>query len=180
MAKGGSQEYILREIEPTDTVSALSLGDEQFAPLKAFLRTCAKRYHADHLAKTYVYVTSEYPNRIIAYITLICSQVSIDGGQPEVADYGYPDLPAIKIARLAVDRRHRGNDLATNLVSLATALAKEHVVPRIGCRFLVVDSKKDSIKFYEKCGFRLLDTEANKAQDAPVMFMDIGKLQGNV
>ena len=50
-------------------------------------------------------------------------------------------------------------------------------MPHVGCRFLTVDSKQQSIKFYEKRGFRLLDTEHNKQQENPVMFIDLAKLK---
>jgi len=41
---------------------------------------------------------------------------------------------------------------------------------------MVVDAKKKSVPFYEKRGFTLLDTEANKKLDAPVMFIDLTKI----
>jgi GNAT superfamily N-acetyltransferase len=171
-----SQDVVLREIGPEDSVSGLSLGDQEFTPLKTFLRKHARRYHKECLAKTYVFVTQAKPEKIVAYISLICSQIEASYGQPEVEEYEYGDLPAVKVARLAVDSRNRGQDLGSKLVAVATAIAKDNVMPHVGCRFLVVDSKKGSVKFYEKCGFRLLDTPNNKKRSSPVMFLDLWKL----
>lgn len=171
-----SQDVVFREIRPDDSVSGLSLGDAEFTPLKAFLRKCARRYHTECLAKTYVYVTTDDRPKVVGYISLICSQIEIDGGHPAVEDYEYKDIPAVKVARLAVDHRFRGNALGKKLVSVAVALAKEQVMPHVGCRFLVVDSKKGSVDFYKKRGFTLLDTENNKRRASPVMFMDLWKL----
>lgn len=171
-----SQDVVLREIRPEDSVSGLSLGDQQFTPLKTFLKKHARRYHTECLAKTYVFAAQTKPEKIVAYISLICSQIEVSGGQPAVKEYEYSDLPAIKIARLAVDIRNRGQDLGSKLVAVATAIARDSVMPHVGCRFLVVDSKKDSVRFYEKCGFRLLDTSNNRKRSSPVMFLDIWKL----
>jgi len=171
-----SQDVVLREIRPEDPVSGLSLGDPQFTPLKTFLKKHARRYHTECLAKTYVYVTQGEQEKIVAYVSLICSQIEVSSGLPEVKEYEYSDLPAVKVARLAVDSRNRGNDLGSKLVALATAIARNNVMPHVGCRFLVVDAKKDSVRFYEKCGFRLLDTPNNRKRSSPVMFLDLWKL----
>lgn len=128
------------------------------------------------MAKTYVAVVGEKP-KIVAYISLICSQIEIDGGHPAVKDYEYKDLPAVKVARLAVDHRYRGTDHGSNLVALAIAMARNQVMPHVGCRFLIVDSKKGAVDFYKKCGFTLLETENNKRRSEPVMFMDLWKLE---
>jgi GNAT superfamily N-acetyltransferase len=171
-----SQDVVIREIRPDDSVSGLSLGAAEFAPLKAFLRKCARRYHTECLAKTYVLVTGGDQPKIIAYVSLICSQIEVDGGHPSVEDYDYKDLPAVKVARLAVDQRQRDHDYGSSLVALAVALATKQVMPHVGCRFLIVDSKKGSVDFYKKCGFTMLDTENNKRRSSPVMFMDLWKI----
>ena len=48
-------------------------------------------------------------------------------------------------------------------------------MPHVGCRFLVVDSKRDSISFYQKGGFVLLDTVSNHSDQHPLMFFDLYK-----
>lgn len=94
-----------------------------------------------------------------------------------VEDYSYSSFPAVKIARLLVDSRYRGAPygLGRLLVSLALGITKDEVCPAVGCRFVMVDAKKESVKFYEKCGFRALNTDENKERDIPVMFIDLLK-----
>jgi ribosomal protein S18 acetylase RimI-like enzyme len=59
----------------------------------------------------------------------------------------------VKIARLAVDSRFERRGIGTYLVY--AAIAKAFSINGItGCRFILVDSKKESIDFYEKLGFR--------------------------
>lgn len=170
----------LRQIEPGDSVSGLSLGDAALTPLKMFLKKHAREYHANDLAKTYALFASTAPKKVIAYITLVCGQVETKeqvgeqiGGE---VVYTYDHCPAVKIARLAVDRRYERKGLGKHLVDFALGLTKDEISPRIGCRFVIVDSKKSAVDFYRKCGFTLLNTAANKELDTPVMFVDLRKV----
>ena len=167
---------ILREISPDDSVSGLSLGDDALLPLKIFLRKHARRYHTQNTGKTYVLVYDKNPRQVVAYVTLICSQVLTESvGRPDGLDgYAHDDFPAIKIARLAVDYRHRGKDLGKTLVDWSVGVASGRVMPHVGCRFLIVDSKHGSVGFYKKQGFQLVNTQHDL--EHPLMYLDIGKL----
>jgi hypothetical protein len=46
---------------------------------------------------------------------------------------------------------------------------------RTGCRFITVDAYKDSLKFYEKNGFKYLTTTDINA-DTRLMFFDLKQL----
>ena len=173
MADADNEALTLREISPDDKVSGLSLGDKAFLPLVMFLKKDARTHHVENLSKTYVFANPE--GKVVAYITIVCSQIELATPPEGLANYRYP-YPAIKIAKLAVNEKHRKLKLGYKLVSLALALSKERVLPHVGCRFLAVDSHPDAITFYEKCGFRLLDTEANRQLKNPLMFVDLGKL----
>lgn len=155
-------------------------GGEAFAPLKAFARQRAQKFETANLARTYV-LEDQAERRIAAYITLVCSEVkSVPANDvgPEI-DFRYPHFPAVKIARLLVDERYRGGEqkrgFGKTLVEFALGIAQNDICPAVGCRFVVVDSKTESVKFYEKCGFTLLDTTDNKAASEKVMFLDLHK-----
>lgn len=168
----------LREIQPGDICAGLSLGHANYVPLKTFLRRDANRYHQQNVAKTYVMVDASNPPIVWAYISLMCSVIALtdlsDEHLPEdIDEYRYPDFPAIKIARLAVDRRMRRKDIGRTLIQFAMSVAKDRIMPAIGCRFLVVDSKQESIDFYLQCGFTLLKTEKNLVSDHPLLYVDL-------
>lgn len=177
---GDSLSVNLKQIEPGDRLTGLSLGDEAFTPLKTFLQKHAHKYEARSLARTYAAFRSD--NRKIAgYITLVCGEIATEDGEDNLVqepglEYLYNQYPAVKIARLAVDRRLSGFGLGRQLVNLALGQARNVICPTVGCRFVVVDSKRQSVKFYEKCGFTLLDTIANRSRDAPVMWIDLNKV----
>lgn len=116
---------------------------------------------------------------MLGYITLVCGEVVTDDGDDcliEGVDYRYRQYPAVKIARLAVDKSlQRRAGLGRHLVDIALGTARREVCPSVGCRFVMVESKKNAVKFYERCGFTMLDTAANKERDEPVMFVDLSK-----
>lgn len=166
-------EYELRLVEPGDTLTGLSLGDEAFQPLKTFLQRDAKRFQGRNLGRTYGVFAGR---KIVAYLTLVCGEVSsCDDIQDAEDGFTYDSYPAIKIARLAVDRRHRGG-LGRQLVEFALGVAKNQICPAVGCRFVVVDSKQQSIGFYKRCGFTMINTVVNKDRDQPVMFIDLHRI----
>src|SRR3546814_8071828 len=86
-------------------LSGLSLGHEDFTPLKIFLARHAQKYELQSLARTYAAFKGK---KIVGYITLTCGEViSNNDCDRLVADVEYPyhHYPAVKIARLAVDQR---------------------------------------------------------------------------
>jgi GNAT superfamily N-acetyltransferase len=170
----------VRQIEPSDKLTGLSLGAADFAPLKTFLQKHAKAYHEKNLARTYAIFSD---SRVIGYITLVCGEIVLEGDKSLLDEpdlhYKYKTYPALKIARLAVDMRHRNNDYGTLLVDLAVGTAKETICPAVGCRFVAVDSKRDALNFYLRQGFALLDTPENRNRKEPVLFLDLHKASSN-
>lgn len=146
--------FELRELSPSDGCNALSLGDQAFTPLKSFLRKEAKKLHQEHLARTFVLVRRGEAT-VLAYITTLCTHVAVQQfGEPMVLDgFRYKDYPAIKLARLAVDSSLKRQGIGSQLVDFVIGLITEHVMPYTGCRFLVVDSKNESVNFYLSKGF---------------------------
>jgi predicted N-acetyltransferase YhbS len=84
----------------------------------------------------------------------------------------------VKIARLAVDTSLRGQGIGAALVDFSLGVIKTQICPWVGCRFVVVDSKKTAVSFYsDECGFTILDTEENRKLDSPILFMDLYKIR---
>jgi len=168
--------FELREIQPGDKFAGFSMGDAQFQPLKTFLTRDAKEFNRQRLARTYVFVDAD--DKIAAYISLVCGEIAAaqdNAVELDGAQYRYDHYPAVKIARLAVRTNLRGGGVGVELVNFGFGLALD-VSNSVGCRFVVVDAKQPSIDFYTKRGFRMLDTEENKARDEPIMFVDLHTL----
>ena len=101
-----SDGYCVRPLLPEDNLNNFKLGDQAFLPLKTFLRQDALQYQQSLIAQTYVAAASDQPGRLFGYITLTCSEMDISEGYA-LADCPsatrYDTLPAVKIARLAVE-----------------------------------------------------------------------------
>ena len=172
-------DFVLRPLASHDTLKGLKSGDAAFAPLTAFARNKAQKYEAANLARTYV-IDDQSTGRTVAYVTLVCSEVrSVDPQlQPENLEFPYDHYPAVKIARLLVDKRYRGENrrgLGKTLVDFALGIARSEICPAVGCRFVVVEAKSQSVGFYEARGFTTIDTPTNRELPAPVMYLDLHK-----
>lgn len=128
-------------------VSAFSCGKPQlddFLKLHAFSRQNAK------LSRTYV-VTFEGSPVVVAYYTLAHLSIS-QGEAPKKMARGMPStIPALLLARLAVDTGYQGMKLGSSLFT--DALRRAWVVIEASAapvRFFVVDAKDEESKaFYE-------------------------------
>jgi ribosomal protein S18 acetylase RimI-like enzyme len=180
------EEFEIRQIEAGDTVTGLSLGDADFQPLKSYLKNEAKLHQAQGLARTYglFYLGADNPRKVLGYMTLVCGEIAA-ANAPEAQHlsggglYRYPQFPAVKLARLAVDSSQKGHGWGTIFVDMAVGISRNEIASRVGCRFLVVDAKQKSVAFYRKAGFTLLDTDANRERPEPVVFVDLLKVPGS-
>ena len=171
--------FELRALAPGDTFSGMKSGDAAFAALSSFAKSKAHKYEAANLARTYVIYDGAL-TRIAAYVTLVCSEVVSSKPilQADDPEFPFGHFPAVKIARLLVDKRYREKNsrgFGRTLVDFSLGIARSEICPAVGCRFVVVDAKQASVKFYEKCGFTLVDTAANRARTEPVMYIDLHK-----
>lgn len=187
------KDYTIRSLSQQDNLKKFKTGDPAYQPLKAFLSNQAINFQIALVAQTYVAVTLDDNNRdtgnVIGFITLTCSEIDLRNGYSvddcEHANK-YDSLPAVKIARLAVDKNYRthitdgsivkGKRIGEMLVNFAIAITVDMISSQVGCRFLITDSKKPAVGFYEKIGFTFLDTEDNRNSDNPILFIDLKKI----
>jgi GNAT superfamily N-acetyltransferase len=171
--------FTLRPLEPGDVVNKLQLAHEDDA-LRAFLKQLAPKFHEADVAKTYVAVegTDQGP-RIRSYISISLSEILREYANledcPEASRFNYP---AVKIGRLATDRRYEGRGLGGALIDLVVGLVHDQIMPHAGCRFLILDANRAKIGYYQRRGFVLVRNPENldEANQNPVMFMDLHRL----
>ncbi len=170
--------FELRELSPADGCNTLSLGNPAFTPLKTFLRKEANKLHQEHLARTFVLVPQD-ETKVLAYITTLCTHVTVEqfGKHDAVLDgFRYKDYPAIKLARLAVDASLQRQGIGSQLVDFVIGLITDHVMPHTGCRFLVVDSKPESVNFYKAKGFLTIGVNNDGESVTTTMFIDLRRV----
>jgi len=125
-----------------------------------YLNNDALRSMDDHIALTWL-LTERSTEKIAAYMSLIMDAIKLSFTEKELHHLNYPfrTIPALKIAKLAVDQAFSvkykgiGTFMVDSAVRIAWACNKIHCA----CRFLTVDADLEHdqgiLKFYEKNGF---------------------------
>ena len=115
--------------------------------------------------------------KLIGYITLLNDRINLEGDLKAFfrdKEVFYHSLPAIKIGRLCVDDNYLRKGLGTLMISFAIKTANIIQDHYSGCRFIVLDAKrnkdKDPIHFYKKLGFNIL--KERKKGTTP-MYLDL-------
>ncbi len=88
--------------------------------------------------------------------------------------------PAIKIGRLATAKEWQKKGIGRYLIAYIAKLSIE-TGARTGVRLLIVESKPESVEFYEKCGFELTFlVNREKKRSNRTMFLDLQSLRSEV
>lgn len=122
--------------------------------LDEFLRTQASQAQGKFLSATHVLVPAHETSAIVGYVTLVSASVPLADCPPSLKRISNrPQLPALLLARMAVDSAHKGKGLGEYLLKHALIRAWQMNVAS-GCLLLIVDAKDEESKgFYVKYGF---------------------------
>ena len=86
--------------------------------------------------------------------------------------------PVLRLPRLAVDERAKGQGVGRLLLQAVLALAAK-MAADFGCIGVVVDAKPAAVAFYEQLGFVPLEVIAGELGDRPQplpMFLELGQI----
>jgi len=122
--------------------------------LNDYLRSYAGQNHRNGLGSTFVLVPYQGPPSAIGYYTLCMAQAEPQS-LPEPMGRklpGYP-APAVRLARLAVDRKWQSRGLGELL--MVDAIRRTVIATRsVAAKFMIVDAKNMKAReFYAKYGF---------------------------
>lgn len=124
--------------------------------LNVFLRNFAYANDRIGIGKTYVLMDK---NNIYGFFTLSSAQIKRESliDESSINLPRYP-IPAIRIARLAVDKKYQKQGLGARLLkeALIKIINASNV---IGIYLVVVEPKDDAIGFYKKYGFKSLNNK---------------------
>ena len=137
--------------------------------LNGFLKEDALKNQEELFSKTYLCCRS---NQLVGYVAFTTDIIrKKDIRKEEQIEIPYKEYPAIKIARLAVDKKYERRGVGRFLLLAAVGKALK-ISDEVGCRFITVDSKQDSIEFYEKSGgFKLI--KGYEKEKYPTMYLDV-------
>lgn len=152
----------IHPLRPEDDRSHFECGDPA---LDRFLREFALQNTRRHgIGPTYV---AEEAGIVLAYVTVAACSLDADG-LPEDLRTSLPSypLPALRLARLAVDARMQCQGIGTALVGATAGIALE-MVERVGCVGIVADARPAASGFYERFGFVALRSERGGSAARP-------------
>jgi len=143
--------------------------------LNSYLKAVARQHGDKGISRTFVLTEPEKPAVIFGYFTLTLCEVHTDL-LPERYAKKYPahGLPAVRLARLAVDSRFHGQGWGGLL--LANAIRRTvFIAEQAGVVGLFVDAKNESARrFYDKYGFVALPGHERQ------LFLPLETLRGAV
>jgi predicted N-acetyltransferase YhbS len=138
----------IRALRDTDDRTAFRSGD---ADLDRFLAKYAgQNQFRHHIGVTYVALDTQ---RIIGYATVAAATLEAEVLPSSLRKKlpGYP-LPALRLARLAVDATAQNRGVGKALLRYTFYLAVE-MSERFGCVGVVVDAKPSAVELYSRLGF---------------------------
>ncbi len=132
--------------------------DCDIAVLNDYLKRYAGQNHRKGFGRTYVLIPSSGPPVAIGYHTLCMAHLEFEYLSPALRRRlpRYP-VPAVRLARLAVDRRWQARKLGELL--LVDAIRRSvHAAGLVAAKFMVVDAiDAKAAAFYERYGFKPIE-----------------------
>ncbi len=135
-------------LDPSHEIAAFDCG---VGPLNDYLTGQALPDQRAGKSRTYVAVRN---GRVVAYFSLAATSLAAEDATERAAKgQGPHDIPAILLARLAVDRTEQGRGIGSAMLIEALARCAEAAVI-LGARIVVVHAKDERARtFYLRHGF---------------------------
>lgn len=137
--------------------------------LNDFLKNDALKNQEQLINKTYICF---YESQLVGYFTLTTDTIQVRSieDSDSVDGFPYSRYPAMKLARLATHENFEHRGVGSYMLYVAISLTQQ-VSKIAGCRYITVDSKKESVGFYIAHGFKLVNE--SKKKDYPVLYLNI-------
>ena len=182
--KGIDFEWHTKRLDFETEIKPFESEDEE---LNDFLHNDAKNYLVQMLAVTYLV---ENDTDTIAYFCIsndnLKREIATNLSELEKAIWNQlsrkipnrkrrGSYPAVKIGRLAVNKKYEGKGFGRILINAVSSMYLEEN-QRSGCRFITVDANANAFSFYEKNGFCFItDKDADRKNRA--MYFDLKATQ---
>jgi predicted N-acetyltransferase YhbS len=167
----------IRALERSDVREWFECGEPA---LDVFIRQYAgQNQWRHHIAVTYVAV-EDSTRAVVGFVTVAAAILdSARAGNAGVSTGGFSQVPALRIARLAVDRRFHGLGLGDELMRFAMQIAVIQA-DLSGCVGVIVDAKPSAVEYYDRFGFRALVTLRGGLAVRPrqsMLYLGLGKIK---
>lgn len=134
--------------------------------LNDFIRNDALREQECMLSRTYLF---SYEEEVVGFVSLSADSVGApklrreDVVRKKSSDSpAYSVLPCVLIGRLAVAKKYERQGIGKYILNWAIGLITNVVCKSVGCRYITVDPKTESLQFYTESGLGFTQMEAFK------------------
>jgi predicted N-acetyltransferase YhbS len=169
----------IRALLPEDNRGEFRSGNDDLD--RFFHRHAASNQFAEHIGTTYVAAADD--GRILGFVTVAGASIKADSTattrKRRLPSY---QLPALRLARLAVGAGVQKKGIGSLLVRYTFALALEQAA-RVGCIGVLVDAKPESVDFYTRLGFEPVDAVEGTALSHPEttpVFLNISTIKAAI
>jgi GNAT superfamily N-acetyltransferase len=142
-------------LTPDHDTSAFFSGNES---LDSWLDRIALQAGFSQTSRTFVVCDEDYPKQVIGYYSIASASLATTEALDRIrAGSGRQPIPAVILARLAVDKKWQGQSLGIFLVFDAVKRVAR-LQNELGIRALLVHAIDENAKsFYQKLGFKSAD-----------------------
>lgn len=118
--------------------------------LNDFIKNDAIKYQLKYLANT---TCVFFDSKLVGFYSLAADALNLESQDKESIGKNLRTYPAIKLARMALDKTHQGGGLGTLIVEIIKGFAVDLNQKGIAIRFITVDAYPQKEGFYTKSGF---------------------------
>lgn len=121
--------------------------------MDTFIKTVALKEQKNGLNTTHMLIDNE-KQYLVGFISLCNDSIILNPDDVAVMKLNYITLPAVKIARLAINREYRNMALGKFLIGYSTVLIA-NIKEFSGVALVTLDCYEDKIDYYQNIGFKL-------------------------
>lgn len=133
--------------------------------MEDFLKNESLEDQEKGLSTTHLFIDED---KIVAYISLCNDSIGLELEERDEMGLNYLTVPAVKIARLAVDSNYQGHGLGKMLIQFAAYMSNS-IRKWSGIVFITLDCYEHRVSFYEGIGFvRNLKQPIKLPYDSPI------------
>ena len=155
-------KYQLVRFSEEANLAGFDCGDED---LNDFILNDAKKYAAELLATTFLFIDSKNTNKVVAFFSVANDKINYQDGQKpfwnklarRIPNHKRrKSYPAVLLARLGVSSDYQGHNIGSQIIIFLKGWFT--IRNKTGCRFLLVDSYNCErvINFYSQNEFQCL------------------------
>ncbi len=119
--------------------------------MEDFLKNESLDEQSKGLNSTRLFIDTD-TGKVIAYLSLCNDSIRLEIEERDELNLTYTTVPAIKIARLAVDSQYQGQGIGKMLIKFAAYMG-DKIRQMSGLVFLTLDCYEHRVAFYESVGF---------------------------